>query len=229
MSTHDLPTEPEWLVTSRKAAYCARRRLNGADLSSQDMEDMIQAANMAYWKRHREGRPIPFCFICARQAAEKYFYRRIVGRNPRNPLSLDVPSHDGGDLPHEWLASSSLTDDDTLRLDWLSDEVLEGVLYEARVAAGFSNRCLSRTQDTIQTDKRIIRLAANGHTNASIAKLVGTTEGTIRNRRQRIRRLLEHLLPPDAYVDYDRSGGNHHRAREIQMTYSDQQKPVSAR
>ena len=229
MSTHDLPQESELIVSGRKAAYCARRRLNGADLSGQDMEDMIQAATMTYWKHHREGRPIPFCFVCARQAAEKYFYRRIVGRNPRNPLPLDAPSHVGGELPHEWLASSSLTDDDTLRLDWLSDEVLEGVLFEARVAAGFSNRCLSRTRDTMQNDKRIIRLAANGHTNASIAKLVGTTEGTIRNRRQRIRRLLEHLLPPDAYVDYARSGGNHHRAREIQMTYPDQQKPVPMR
>jgi hypothetical protein len=137
--------------------------------------------------------------------------------------------HDGGDLPHEWLAPTAPTDDDTLRLDWLSDELLEGVLFEARVAAGFSNRCLSRTKDTMQNDKRIIRLAANGHTNASIAKLVGTTESTIRNRRQRIRRLLEHLLPPDAYVDYDRTGGNHHRAREIQMTYPDQQKPVPGR
>jgi DNA-directed RNA polymerase specialized sigma24 family protein len=231
MSTHDLPQESELKVNGRKAAYCARRRLSGGGdiLTAQDMEDMIQAATMAYWQHHRAGRPIPYCFVCARQAAEKYFYRRILGRNPRSPLSLDTPLHDGGDLPHEWLVSSSLADDDTLRLDWLSNEVLEGVLYEARVAAGFSNRCLSRTQDTIQTDKRIIRLAANGHTNASIAKLVGTTEGTIRNRRQRIRRLLEHLLPPDAYVDYDRSGGNHHRAREIQMTYPDQQKPVSAR
>ena len=231
MSTHDLPQESELKVNGRKAAYCARRRLSGGGdiLTAQDMEDMIQAATMAYWQHHRAGRPIPYCFVCARQAAEKYFYRRILGRNPRSPLSLDSSLRDGGDLPHEWLASSSLTDDDTLRLDWLSDEVLQGILFEARVAAGFSNRCLSRTQDTIQTDKRIIRLAANGHTNASIAKLVGTTEGTIRNRRQRIRRLLEHLLPPDAYVDYDRSGGNHHRAREIQMTYPDQQKPVPAR
>ena len=49
MSSHDLPTEPEWLVTSRKAAYCARR-LNGADLRPQDMEDMIQAATLAYWQ-----------------------------------------------------------------------------------------------------------------------------------------------------------------------------------
>jgi DNA-directed RNA polymerase specialized sigma24 family protein len=226
MSTHDLSQESELIVSGRKAAYCARRRLNGADLSSQDMEDMIQAATMTYWKHHREGRPIPFCFVCARQAAEKYFYRRILGRSPRSPLSLDAPTYDGGDSPYEWLAPSTLTNDDTLRLNWLSDEVLEGVLFEARVAAGFSNRCLSRTQGTIQTDKQIIRLAANGHTNASIAKLVGTTEGTIRNRRQRIRRLLEHLLPPDAYVDYDRRGGNHHRAREIQLTYPDQQKPV---
>ena len=45
---------------------------------------------------------------------------------------------------------------------------------------------------------------------------------------KRIRRLLEHLLPPDAFVDYDRRGGNHQRAREIQLTYPDQQKPESA-
>ena len=207
MSTHDLPTEPEWLVTSRKAAYCARRRLNGADLSPQDMEDMIQAATLAYWKHHREGRPVPFCFVCARQAAEKYFYRQILGRNPRSPLSLDAPLHDGGDLPHEWLVPSTPTDG-TLRLDWLSDacpdqqvgEVLEGALFEARVTAGYPKRCLSRFQDTLQTDKCIIRLAANGHTNASIAKLMATTEGTIRNRRQRIRRLLEHMLPLDAAI-----------------------------
>lgn len=96
------------------------------------------------------------------------------------------------------------------------------------MAAGFSNRCLSRTQDTIQTDKRIIRLAANGHTNASIAELTGTTEGTIRNRRQRIRRLLEHLLPVDASVEWDRSGGDHQRACETQSSYPGRRKPVPA-
>lgn len=231
MCTYDLPQESELIVSSRKAAYCARRRLSvGGDiLTAQDMEDMIQAATMAYWKHHQKGRPIPFCFVCARQAAEKYFYRQILGRNPCSSLSLDAPLHDVGDSPHERLAPSTLTDDDTLRLNWLSDEVLEGVLFEARVAAGYSSRYLSRTQGTIQTDKRIIRLAANGHTNTSIAKLVGTTEGTIRNRRQRIRRLLEHLLPLDAIVDYDRTGGNHHRAREIQLTYPDQQKPAPTR
>jgi DNA-binding CsgD family transcriptional regulator len=231
MCTYGLPQESELIASSRKAAYCARRRLSGGGdiLTAQDMEDMIQAATMAYWKHHRAGRPIPYCFVCARQAAEKYFYRKILGRNPRSPLSLDAPVHNGGDLPHEWLAPATPADDDTLRLDWLSDEVLEGVLFEARQAAGFSQRQLTRYWDTIQTDKRVIRLAANGHTNASIAELMGTTEGTIRNRRQRIRRLLEHLLPPGAYVDYDRSGGNHHRAREIQMTYPDQQKPVPAR
>jgi DNA-directed RNA polymerase specialized sigma24 family protein len=191
MSTYDLPVESELIVKSRKAAYCARRRLvNGVDLTAQDMEDMIQAATLAYWKHHQEGRPVPFCFVCARQAAEKYFYRKILGRNPRGPLSLDAPLHGGGDPPHEWLAPTTPASVDTLRLDWLSDEVLEGVLFEARVAAGYPKRCLSRTLDTIMTDKRIIRLAANGHTNASIAKLVGTTEGTIRNRKRRPRRLL---------------------------------------
>jgi hypothetical protein len=128
------------------------------------MEDMIQAATLAYWKHHREGRPVPFCFVCARQAAEKYFYCKVLGRNPRSPLSLDAPLHDGGDLPHEWLTPSTSTDDDTLRLDWLSDacpdrqvgEVLEGVLFEARQAAGFSQRMLTRYWDTIQTDKVLL-------------------------------------------------------------------------
>ncbi len=77
-----------------------------------------------------------------------------------------------------------------------------------------------------KADKRILRLAANGHTNAGIAELMGTTEGTIRNRRQRIRRLLEHLLPPDVLVEYDRSGGNQQRACEIQSTYANRKKPL---
>ena len=68
---------------------------------------------------------------------------------------------------------------------------------------------MTRYWDTIQKEKRIIRLAANGHTNASIAQLMGTTEGTIRNRRQRIRRLLEGLLPPEGPpVEYCCTGGN---------------------
>jgi DNA-binding NarL/FixJ family response regulator len=43
--------------------------------------------------------------------------------------------------------------------------------------------------ETVQTEKRSIRLAANGHTYATIADLVGTTEGTIRNRRHWVRYL----------------------------------------
>jgi DNA-binding NarL/FixJ family response regulator len=85
-----------------------------------------------------------------------------------------------GDPPHERLAVSQI-DEPSQRLDWLSDEVLEGVLSEARQTAGFFRRLTTRYWDRIQTDKRIIRLAANGHTNASIAQLMGSTEGTIRN------------------------------------------------
>jgi hypothetical protein len=136
MSRNALATEPNWLLTSRKAANCARRHLNGADMSPQDMEGMIQAAALAYWKRHRDGQPVPCCFVCARQAAEKCFYRRILGRNPRSLLSLDAPLQDGDALLHEWLTPPTPVGDDTLRLDWLSDEVLEGALVEARVAAG---------------------------------------------------------------------------------------------
>jgi DNA-binding CsgD family transcriptional regulator len=230
MSASGLPTESELIVKGRKAAYCARRRLGQSSdlLTGQDLEDLIQVATLAYWKHHQNGRPIPYCFVCARQAAEKYFYRNIMGRNPRSPFSLDAPLHDGGDLPHEWLAPPAPATNDTLRLDWLSDEILEGVLLEARAVAGFSQYQLTRYWDTIQTDKRIVRLAANGHTNASIAELMGTTEGTIRNRRQRIRRLLERLLPVHACVEYSRTGGNQQRACEIQSAYPGRRKPETA-
>ncbi|MEE4235474.1 MAG: hypothetical protein V2I51_02005, partial [Anderseniella sp.] len=122
MSTWDPPQEQELVVQGRKAAYCVRRRLAGGSdlLTPQDMEDLIQTATLAYWKHHREGRPVPFCFVCARQAAEKHFYRQLMGRNPRSTLSLDAPIHDGGDLPHEWLNARGPTDDETMRLDWLS-------------------------------------------------------------------------------------------------------------
>jgi predicted N-acyltransferase len=145
MSTYDLPTQPEWLVTSRKAAHCARRHLSGGpdNLTAQDMENLIQTAALAYWKQHRKGHSVPYCFMCARQAAEKYFYRKILGRNPRSPLSLDTSLHDDGDLPHGRLAAPA-AGDDARCVDWLSDEVLEGVLFEARQAAGFSQRQMTR-------------------------------------------------------------------------------------
>jgi DNA-directed RNA polymerase specialized sigma24 family protein len=230
MSTWDPSQEQALVVQGRKAAYCARRRLDGAGdlLTPQDMEDLIQTATLAYWKHHREGRPVPFCFVCARQAAEKHLYRQLMGRNPRSTLSLDAPLHDGGDLPHEWLNVRTPDDDEALRLDWLSDEMLEGVLLEARVVAGSSQYRFTRYWDTIQADKRVVRLAANGHTNASIAELMGTTEGTIRNRRQRIRRLLEYLLPVDACVEYSRTGGNQQRACEIQSAYPGRRRPETA-
>ena len=60
------------------------------------------------------------------------------------------------------------------------------------------------------------------------AGAAATTEGTIRNRRQRIRRLLEHLLPSDACVEYSRTGGNQQRAWEIQSAYPDRRKPEPA-
>jgi hypothetical protein len=97
------------------------------------------------------------------------------------------------------------------------------VLFEAGQAAGFSQYQLTRYLDTIQTDRCIIHLATNGHTNSGMAELMGTSEGTLRYRRQRIRPLLQHLFPPGAVVQHDRSGGNQERVRANQLTCPDQQ------
>jgi hypothetical protein len=242
MSTYDLPQEPELMVKSRQAAFCASRSLAADDLTPMDIDDMIQSAALAFWKYSQRGQPVPYCFVAARNGAKKCYYRQILGHGPLNTLSLDTMEQDSGDHAHypaEWLVASP-AGDDTRSIDWLSDacpdrqggEVLEGVLYEARCAAGYSQRKLTRHWQTLQTDKQIIRLAANGHTNASFAELMGTTEGTIRpltgiceNRRQRIRRLLESLLPLGTVVECDRSGGTHQSACEIQSTYAGRRRP----
>jgi len=167
MSTFDLPQEPELLVKSRRAAFCARRSLAAADdLTPMDMDDLIQSAALAFWKYSQRGQPVPYCFVAARDAAKKCYYRQILGRGPLNTLSLDTMEQEIDENPHfpaEWLVAPP-PGDDTRSIDWLSDEVLEGVLYEARRAAGYSQRKLTRHWQTIQTDKQIIRLAANGYT-----------------------------------------------------------------
>ena len=230
MSTYDLPREPEIVVKSRQAAFCARRSLGVEDLTAADMDDMIQSAALAFWKYSQRGQPVPYCFVAARDAAKKCYYRQILGRGPLNTLSLDTMEQEideNSHFPAEWLVASP-PGDDTRSIDWLSDEVLEGVLYEARHAAGYSQGKLTRHWQTIQTDKQVIRLAANGHTNASIAQIVGTTEGSIRDRRNRIRRLLKALLPPESIPEYSRTGGNARAARGIQLTYPRARKSVQA-
>jgi DNA-directed RNA polymerase specialized sigma24 family protein len=212
------------ITEGRKAAHCARRLID-ADATAQDLDDMTQAAAAAYWQHQQDGRDPAWCFVCARTAAINCYLRSVLGRNPRHPFSLDAPTRDGGDLPHEWIPAPP-PQDHAEETYWLSDESLHGVLYQARAAPGYSKRNLARYYARIEADARIVRLAAAGHTNAGIAQLVGSSEGTIRNRRQRIRRLLETLLPDDHQVEYNRQGGDPLRAREIQLTYPNHRKEI---
>jgi len=117
------------------------------------------------------------------------------------------------------------------RLDWIGQEELVTVLIEGRKAAGVPQRSISnaRNRGTIHNEATIIRLAAQGYTNEGIATLLDTTEGTIRNRRQRIRRWLTALAEKNGITDlvepWDKAGGNHQRSARIQHTYPGGRKP----
>jgi len=62
-----------------------------------------------------------------------------------------------------------------------------------------------------------------------ITTLLGTTEGTIKNRRQRIRRWLSALAEQNGVADRveagDKSGENQKRATRIQAAYRNGRKP----
>lgn len=114
---------------------------------------------------------------------------------------------------------------DLQRLDWLGQEDLVTALVEGRKAAGISQRKISYALNlgTIHHEATIIRLAAQGHTNEAIATLLDTTEGTVRNRRQRIRcwltALAEQYGVASLVEEWDKSGGEHRKAARIQGAY----------
>jgi DNA-binding CsgD family transcriptional regulator len=89
----------------------------------------------------------------------------------------------------------------------------------------------ARNLGTIHNEATIIRLAAQGHTNEGIATILDTTEGTIRNRRQRIRCWLTALAEQNGVADqveaWDKSGGDQARAARIQNAYPGGKKPAS--
>jgi len=113
----------------------------------------------------------------------------------------------------------------------LGQDDLVTTLIEGRKAANVPNHFIARShnQGTIHNEATIIRLAAQGHTNEGIATLLGTTEGTIKNRRQRIRRWLSALAEQNGVADrveaWDKSGGNQKRATRIQAAYCNGKKP----
>jgi DNA-binding CsgD family transcriptional regulator len=129
------------------------------------------------------------------------------------------------------IAAAAQEATDLQRLDWLGVEDLVTTLIEGRKAAGVSQRAISYALNlgTIHNEATIIRLAAQGHSNEAIATLLDTTEGTIRNRRQRIRRWLTALAEQNGVTDlveeWDKSGGDHWKATVIQNAYPGGRKP----
>ncbi|HOG45266.1 MAG TPA: CAP domain-containing protein, partial [Anaerolineae bacterium] len=100
-------------------------------------------------------------------------------------------SHTGssGSSVDQRIAAAGREATDLQRLDWLDQEDLVTALVEGRKAASISQQKISYALNlgTIHNEATIIRLAAQGHSNEAIATLLGTAEGTIKNRRQRIR------------------------------------------
>ena len=149
-------------------------------------------------------------------------------------VNLEDPIFGDDDVTYlDRLSAAAQEATDLERLDWIGKEDLVTTLVEGRKAAGVSQRAISyaRNLGTIHHEATIIRLAAQGHTNEAIATLLGTTEGTIRNRRQRIRRWLTALAEKNGVADlvdaWDRSGGDQKWAARIQCTYPGGKKPAA--
>ena len=227
-----LPEDTDYLGKGRVAACCARRRYH-LQPDPDEMDELISHAASVYWHYLEVQGAMPSkAWVAARDRSATYYFRKMRGgkaeylREVRIVHLEDPFSGLDGDLTYlDRIAAAGQEATDLQRLDWLGKEDLITTLAEGRKAAGVSERRIARahSEGTIAMEATIIRLAAQGHTNEGIATLLDTTEGTVRNRRQRIRRWLTALAEQYGVAcqveEWDRSGGNHARAVQIQHTY----------
>ena len=231
-SQRPLPEETDYLGKGRVAACCARRRYNLRP-DADEMNELINHAASVYWHYLERQRAHPArAFVAARDRSATYYFRKMRGGKVAylkevRIVNLEDPiCGEEGDVTYlDRLSEAAQEASDLPRLDWLGQDDLVTTLVEGRKAAGVSQRaiCYALNLGTIHHEATIIRLAAQGHTNEGIATLLDTTEGTIRNRRQRIRRWLTALVQQNGVADlveaWDKSGGNQSRAVQIQHTY----------
>jgi DNA-binding CsgD family transcriptional regulator len=227
-----LPETTDYLGKGRVAAYCARRRYNLRP-DADEMNELINHAASVYWYfLERQGAPPERAWISARDRSATYYYRQMRGGKVQHLKEVQVFNLEDPILGTDedvtyldQLSAAAQEATDLERLDWIGKEDLVTALIEGRKAAGVSQRAINYALNlgTIHNEATIIRLAAQGHTNESIATLLDTTEGTIKNRRQRIRRWLTALAEKKGVADlveaWDKSGGEHKRAAQIQAAY----------
>ncbi|HNS49861.1 MAG TPA: LuxR C-terminal-related transcriptional regulator [Anaerolineae bacterium] len=181
MDNEALESPNALLDTARQAVFHARSRfLSGHTvLNRWDIEDMIQAAALVYWQSLRRGEQAGYTFAAASRAAACCYAQAIVGRNPLDTVELTSAAG------INCTSGSSDAPNDAGERSWLEEVDLVAALTAARQSAARAR------VDAIETDVRIIRLLAQGYTNAGIATVLGTTEKSIRNRRHRIKQQLK--------------------------------------
>jgi DNA-binding CsgD family transcriptional regulator len=234
-----LPEDTDYIGKGRIAACCARRRYHLRP-DADEMDELINHAASVYWHYYEvQGLPPSRAWVASRDRSATYYFRKMRGARCEvlreiRIVSLEDPiSGPDEDLTYlDRLSAAAQEATDLQRLDWLGHEDLVIALVEGRRAAGVSQRAISYALNlgTIHNEATIIRLASQGHTNESIATLLDTTEGTIKNRRQRIRRWLMALAEKNGVADlveeWDKSGGEQRRAAQIQAAYPGGRKAV---
>jgi DNA-directed RNA polymerase specialized sigma24 family protein len=235
-----LPEVTDYVGKGRVAAYCAKRRYN-LQPDDDEMNELINHAASVYWHYVEvQSAPPAKAWTAARDRSATYYFRKMRGARYNylrevKIVHLEDPILDSDDVTFlDSIAAAGQDATDMQRLDWLGREDLVTALIEGRKAAGLDQRKITYALNlgTIHSEATIIRLAAQGHTNEAIATLLDTTEGTIKDRRQRIRRWLMALAEQKGVAnlveEWDKSGGDHRKACAIRNTYPGGRKPESA-
>jgi hypothetical protein len=237
------PANDDWIGKGRTAACVAVRR-HFLEPVGDDWDDLINQAAMVYWQNHAlKGESPRTSWVRAYQRTRNYYRRKIRGVrweverdvNPRF-VSLDEPVYPGDRREPQGARTWAdlLAADPPQRqedpLAFLDDDDLRQALIRGRRAAGVDEWRIDQAlqRGTIGREMATIRMAAAGHTNDHIALALDTTEGTVRQLRQSIRRWLKALASElqVTYEAWDTSGGNQKRAAEIQAAYPDGRKPA---
>ncbi|MEE8390500.1 MAG: hypothetical protein V3S14_06845 [Anaerolineae bacterium] len=173
-----------------KAAYSALRKLECNSIPDDDLEDMLQCAQVAIWQC--QGKPENYQYIAAYYAALRHFFRFYLhwkggtkGSFRPTPWSnrVDLPENDKGEIMVEHPAQTH-----SLPLPQEIVDQLAHICAQAYRTYGTSRHHIAASAG--RRDAQILNLIVQGYTPSGIAQETGMALGSVRRTRARMREVL---------------------------------------
>jgi len=175
---------------SRQAAFAAERNSH-SPLSPADLDDLVQVALIGYWRGWtRQPHNVGYAYASARNAAVKFLYRCLIGRNPF-ALSLEDVGH-GAEPGDSLMVTPDPEDEDTDKILNFDSQDFQAAVAEILLHS--RSKKGRRGAQAARRDAAIVCGLASGLSPAVVAGRLGLPVEHVKTYRKRARKVLEAYL-----------------------------------